>query len=165
MEKKESTKVGFRMWKSGKRWLFSGIALAATLMIGTSAISADVNVDGTSTDHKDICLKVHDLHDENEDENQCAFWYKEGPTDDAHPEKEIIGPFGGGSTSTWHGSGYVEETGGRVKPTRPTDDAHPEKEIIGPFGGGSTSTWHGSGYVEETGGRVKPTRPTDDAHP
>ncbi|WP_159567797.1 KxYKxGKxW signal peptide domain-containing protein [Streptococcus halichoeri] len=178
MEKRESTKIGFRMWKSGKRWLFSGIALAATLMIGTSAISADVNVDGALTDHKDICLKVHDLHNEDEDKHQCVFWYPgypEGemtpptrPTDDAHPDKEIIGPFGGGSTSTWHGSGYVEETGGRVKPTkptRPTDDAHPDKEIIGPFGGGSTSTWHGSGYVEETGGRVKPTRPTDDAHP
>ncbi|WP_159560330.1 KxYKxGKxW signal peptide domain-containing protein [Streptococcus halichoeri] len=132
MEKRESTKIGFRMWKSGKRWLFSGIALAATLMIGTSAISADVNVDGALTDHKDICLKVHDLHNEDEDKHQCVFWYP------GYPEGEM------------------------TPPTRPTDDAHPDKEIIGPFGGGSTSTWHGSGYVEETGGRVKPTKPTSE---
>uniref|UniRef100_UPI001916E9E3 KxYKxGKxW signal peptide domain-containing protein n=1 Tax=Streptococcus halichoeri TaxID=254785 RepID=UPI001916E9E3 len=156
MEKKDSTKVGFRMWKSGKRWLFSGIALAATLMIGTSAISADVNVDGAATDHKDICLTVHDLHDENEDENQCAFWYKEEPTDKGpHRDEEIIPPFGGGpGGSTWHGGVHVE-TGGRATPT--DKGPHKDEEIIPPFGGGpGGSTWHGGVHVE-TGGRATPT--------
>ncbi len=125
MEKRESTKIGFRMWKSGKRWLFSGIALAATLMIGTSAISADVNVDGALTDHKDICLKVHDLHNEDEDKHQCVFWYNEEPTDKGPHRDEVGTPsqpgsegpervedmvlLGGPGGSTFHSSLYVEE--------------------------------------------------------
>ncbi|WP_201448050.1 KxYKxGKxW signal peptide domain-containing protein, partial [Streptococcus halichoeri] len=61
-----NNKVGFRMWKSGKQWLFSGVALMASLVMGTATITA--NSHGG-------CQSVTGLRSQDQDTHQCVLWY------------------------------------------------------------------------------------------
>ncbi|WP_159563934.1 KxYKxGKxW signal peptide domain-containing protein [Streptococcus halichoeri] len=116
-----NNKVGFRMWKSGKQWLFSGVALMASLVMGTAAITAN-SYGG--------CQSVIGLRSQDQDTHQCVLWYPGTQTlSGSNGDRELPG-FGGENTGA---SAHI--TWGPAAPT--LSGSNGDRELPG-FGGENT---------------------------
>ncbi len=113
------------MWKSGKQWLFSGVALMASLVMGTAAITAN-SYGG--------CQNVTGLRSQDQDTYQCVLWYPAAPTlSGSNGDRELPG-FGGENTGEDTGAS-AHITWGPAAPT--LSGSNGDRELPG-FGGENT---------------------------